>query len=171
MNANNPTDPIADRLREARQTQRADSEAAAGERALVADFQRQADKTAPEEVRRIEEMFATRCADINAAKDADDPEFHFNAATHELRAGQQFATYLELTEGFSPYRLDMVSGLRRDAAQVFAPGFEPEYESSHWRLLARLDDRGFFWESDGERLSTEEVIEQGLKAVVDNLTR
>jgi len=168
MNSENSNDPIADKLREARETQKANADAASGERALVADFQ--ANKAAIEEVSKIEKSFAERCASINAAKDEDDPEFRFNPTTHELRAGQ-FATYLELTEGFSPYRLDMVSGLRRDAAQVFAPGFEPEYEPTNWTLLARMDDRGFYWESDGERLSTQLVVEQGLKALVVNLTR
>ena len=170
MKSENSKDPIADRLREAREIRKANADAASGERALVTDFQQQANKAAVEEVGKIEQSFIARCDTINAAKDGDDPEFRFNEATHELRAGQ-FATYLELTEGFSPYRFDMVSGLRRDAAQVFAPGFEPEYEPTNWRLLARMDDRGFYWESDGERLSTEEVVEQGLKALVDNLSR
>lgn len=170
MSTQKPNDPIADRLRQARDNKEADVAATAGERALIADFQRQGNKTAVNEVGKIEKLFAARCEAINAAKDVEDPEFAFNGATHELRAGQ-FATYLELTEGFSPYRLDMVSGLRRDAAQVFAPGFEPEYEPTHWKLLARMDDRGFYWDCEGERLTSEDVVEQGLKALADNLTR
>ena len=136
----------------------------------MADFQSEADRQAPGEVAKIEAAFAERCQSVNADKNADDPEFQYDATTHELRAGQ-FATYLELTQGYSPYRLDMVSGLRRDAAQVFAPGAAPEYERHNWKLLARMDDGGFFWECDGERLSTDQVIEQGLQALVDNVTR
>ena len=127
-------------------------------------------KTAVAEVAKIESLLVTRCDEINATKDAEDPAFEFNRTTHELRAGQ-FATYLELTEGFSPYRFDMVSGLCRDAAQVFAPGFEPEYEPTQWKLLARMDDRGFYWDCEGERLNSEDVVEQGVNALVDNLTR
>ncbi len=170
MNSDNPKDPIVERLREAAEHRKANADAAAGERALAVDFQQQANKAALAEVAKVEQSFADRCGTINAARDADHPEFQFNLITHELRAGQ-FATYLELTEGFSPYRLDMVSGLRRDAAQVFAPGFEPEYEPTHWTLLARMDDQGFYWECEGERLTSEDVVEQGLKALVDNLTR
>src|SRR5205823_4381474 len=84
---------------------------------LAGEFQRQADTVAPGEVEKIEASFAARSETINADKDADDPEFRYNPTTHELRAGQ-FATWLELTQGFSPYRVDMVSSLRRDAAQA-----------------------------------------------------
>ena len=170
MSLDQPDDPIVDTLREAIERRKADTDVAAGERALGADFQQQANKAAPAEVAKVEQLFSKRCAAVNATKDAEHPEFQFNPTTHELRAGQ-FATYLELTEGFSPYRLDMISGLRRDAAQVFAPGFEPEYEPTHWKLLARMDERGFYWDCEGERLTSEEVVEQGLKALVDNLTR
>jgi len=170
MNSDDAKDPIVERLREASERRKADADAAAGERALVIDFQQQANKAAVAEVAKVEQSFAERCDAINAARDADDPEFQFNPITHELRAGQ-FATYLELTQGFSPYRLDMVSSLRRDAAQVFAPGFEPEYEPTHWKLVARMDEQGFYWDCEGERLTSEELVEQGLKALVDNLTR
>jgi hypothetical protein len=65
----------------------------------------------------------------------------------------------------------MVSGLPLNAAQMFVAGFEPEYERSNGRCLARTDDRGFFWECNGERFSSEEVAEEGLKALADNVAR
>jgi len=65
----------------------------------------------------------------------------------------------------------MVSGLRRDAAQVFARGFEPEYTPTNWKLFAHMDDDGFFWDCDGRRLSSEEVVEEGLEALTTNLAR
>lgn len=169
MNSNRPKDPIAEQMAKAKEARKSQADAATGQRNLMNDFQREADRQAPGEVAKIEAAFADRCQRVNADKDADDPEFQYNTNTHELRAGQ-FATYLELTQGFSPYRLDMVSGLRRDAAQVFAPDFAPEYERHNWKLLARMDDGGFFWECNGERLSTDQIIEEGLQALVDNLT-
>jgi hypothetical protein len=171
MNSDTSKDPIAEKLRQSKEQRKAKSDADEGERDLVAQFQHQADKTAPEELARIEELFTERCTSVNADKDADDPQFQYNPMTHELRAGKQFATYLELTQGFSPYRLDMVSGLRRDANQVFAAGFEPEYESNNWTLFAHMDDDGFYWDCDGQRLTSEEVVQAGLKSLVDNLTR
>ncbi|HVS82164.1 MAG TPA: hypothetical protein VHE60_10560 [Pyrinomonadaceae bacterium] len=170
MSSDDPKDPIAEQIRLARETKRAESDAAAGEQQLAADFQRQADKNGKGELEKIEALFAARGETINADKDADDPEFQYNAATHELRAGQ-FAICLELTQGFSPYRFDMVSGLRRDAAQVFAEGFEPEYEPTHWRFLAGMDDRGFFWECDDKRYSNEQIVKEGLEALATNLGR
>ena len=144
MSSDRPKDPIIEKIRQAKDQQKADADAAAGEASLEKDFQRQADKAGPGEVAKIEGLFAERCETINAARAEDDPEFKYNATTHELVA-DRFATYLELTEGFSPYRLDMVSGLPRNAAQIFARGFEPEYERSNWKLLAHTDDGGFFW--------------------------
>jgi hypothetical protein len=170
MNSDQPKDPIVERMASAREARKAQEDVATGERKLAADFQKQANRQAPQEVANIEAAFADRCQTINAEKAENDPEFQYNAVTHELRA-DRFSTYLELTEGFSPYRLDMVSGLRRDANQVFDPGFEPEYEPQNWTLLARMDDRGFFWECDGERLSTDQVIDAGLDALVKNVTR
>jgi len=170
MSSDNPKDPIAEQIRQAREAKKGDADAAAGERQLAAEFQRQADKAGPGEVAKIEGLFAERCETINADRAADDPEFKYNTITHELIA-DRFATYLELTEGFSPYRLDMVSGLPGNAAQMFAAGFEPEYERANWKFLARTDDDGFFWECNGERLSSEQVVEEGLKALADNVAR
>lgn len=170
MNSDRPKDSIPEQMAKTKEDRKAQADAATGERNLIKDFQREADRQAPEEVAKIEAAFADRCQRVNADKDADDPEFQYNANTHELRAGQ-FATYLELTRDFSPYRLDMVSGLRRDADQVFAPDFATEYERHNWKLLARMDDAGFFWECNGERLSTDQDIEEGLQALVDNVTR
>lgn len=171
MSSDRPKDPFAERLRRAKEERKAESDAAAGERDLLRQFQRQADKEAPDEVAKIEALLAARCATINADKDVDDPEFQYDAKRHELRAGEKFATYLELTEGFSPYRFDMVSGLRSDAAQVFDLRMLPEYKRSNWKLLAHRDDAGFFWECNGERLTSEEVVELGLDALTENIAR
>jgi hypothetical protein len=171
MSSDERKDPIAEQLRQAREARKATDDAAEGESALIQDFQTQANASAPAEVAEIETMFIARCETINKDKDLADPEFHYDTETHELKAGEQFATYLELTQGGSPYRLDMVSGLRRDAAQVF-DGFEPAYEPANWKLLAHMDERGFFWESNGERrLSSKEVVAEGLQALVENLKR
>jgi hypothetical protein len=170
MSSDQHKDPIAEQISKAKERRKAEADLAAGERNLVGDFQRQADRSGPGEVAKIEALLAARCETINADKDADDPEFQYNAATHELRAGK-FAVYLELTEGFSPYRLDMVSGLPRNAAQEFDFDFLPEYEPTNWRLLAHMDDGGFFWECDGERLSSEQVVKQGLGALAENVAR
>ena len=88
MNSDDPKDPIAEQIATASETKKADVDAAAGEQQLAADFQRQADKNGKGELEKIEALFAARCATINADKDADDPEFQYNAATHELRTGQ-----------------------------------------------------------------------------------
>jgi hypothetical protein len=168
MSTDRPKDPIIEKIRQAKDERKADADAAAGERDLEKEFQRQADKAAPGEVAKIERLFAERCETINADRDADDPEFKYNAATHELTA-DRFATYLELTQGFSPYRLDMVSGLPRNAAQMFDLGFPPEYERANWKFLAHMDDGGFFWDHDGNRLSSEQIVEEGLKALADNV--
>jgi hypothetical protein len=170
MSSDKPKDRIAEKIKQAKEERKDDADAAIGERDLAGEFRRQADKIVPSEVEKIEASFAARSETINADKDADDPEFRYNAATHELRAGQ-FAIWLELTHGFSPYRVDMVSSLRRDAAQVFAPGFEPEYEPTNWKFLARMDDRGFFWECDEKRYSSDQIVEEGLEALADNLAR
>jgi hypothetical protein len=170
MSTDKPKDPIIEEMRRAKEEQKAKADAAAGEKALVVDFQREANKCGPTEVEKIDALFAARCETLNANKEADDPEFVYEAATHQLR-NDKFAVYLELTEGCSPYRLDMVSGLRRDARQVFASGFKPERETTNWKLLAQMDDTGFFWNQEGTRLSSEQVAEEGLNALAGNIVR
>lgn len=170
MSSNKPKDPIAEQIRKAKEKQKAEADVATGERTLATDFQRQADKAGREELAEIEAMLAARCQTINGDKAEDVPEFQYDGRTHELRAGN-FALILHLTEGYSPYFFDMSSGLRNNAAQVFDPSFEPEYEATNWRFFARMDDDGFFWECDGRRLSNEEIVEEGLKALADNLAR
>jgi hypothetical protein len=170
MSSNRPTDPIDERIRKAKETQKAEADVEAGEHALANEFQRQADKTGREELAKIEAMLAARCQTINANRAEDVPECQYDERRHELRAGK-FALILSLTEGYSPYFFDMTSGLRSDAAQVFDPDFEPEYEATNWRFFAGMDDNGFFWECDGRRLSNEEVVEEGLKALANNLVR
>src|SRR5260370_10113361 len=153
MSSDDARDPIAEQINQARERKKAEADAAAGERSLAADFQRQADRTGKEELEKIEALLADRCEKINEAGDV--PDFHYDDHSHVLRAGN-FALILDLTEAYSPYFFDMTSGLRPDAAQVFAPGFEPEYERTRWRLLARMDEDGFFWGCDGEKYSNEQ---------------
>jgi len=166
MSSDDPRDPIAQQIRSAREKKKAEADASAGERGLVSDFQRQADRDGRGELTKIERLLAARCEKINEAGDA--PAFHYDDHSHVLRAGN-LALVLDLTEGYSPYFFDMTSGLRPDAAQVFAPGFEPDYEPTRWRFFARTDEDGFFWDCNDERYSNEQIVEEGLRAVATNL--
>ncbi|MGH9970585.1 MAG: hypothetical protein ACREBG_22735 [Pyrinomonadaceae bacterium] len=170
MSSTNPKDPIIEKIERAREQKKAEADATAGERELMADFQRQANKNGKAEVEKIEALLVARCEDMNRKKAGDIPDFLYDKQSHELRAGN-FALILGLTEGFSPYRLDMTSGLRRDANQVFIAGMEPEYEPTNWKLFAGMDDNGFYWNCEGEHWSSEEVVAEGIKALSDNIAR
>lgn len=170
MSSEKPKDPITEQISKAKERKKAEADVATAERTLTTDFQGQADKTGREELAKIESMLAARCRAINDDKAEDIPEFQYDEGSHRVRAGN-FDLTLELTVGYSPYFFDMTSGLRSDAAQVFSPEFEPDYEPTNWRFFARMDDNGFFWECDGRRFSNEDVVEEGLKALADNLAR
>jgi hypothetical protein len=117
-----PKDPIAEQIREAREKKKDEAHTAAGEREIVLNFQQQADKNGRGQLSEIEALFTARCMRINDA--GETPEFRYNDQRHILAAGK-FALILGLTEGFSPYRFDRTSSLDPDL--VFAPGFEPDY--------------------------------------------
>jgi hypothetical protein len=159
-------DPILDSIEKGREASRAEEEAAADKRKREIELQHQADKNGEAEVAKLEALLSTRCEKFNERKAADLPDFEYDNQRHVLRAGK-FQLRLDLTEGFSPYRLDMTSGLRDDLN--FAPGFEPEYEPANWKLLAGMDGNGFYWECNGQRWSNELVVTEGLKALAKNL--
>jgi hypothetical protein len=165
---NKPKDPIVEKIEQARERRKAEADVAAGEKALAGDFQQQANKNGKAELDKIEALLNSRCGEINAS--GADPAFEYYAETHTLRAGN-FALRLEVTEGYSPYFFDMISGLRRDAAQVFIEGFEPDYEATNWRFLAQMDESGFFWDCDGDKYSNERIVEEGLEALAANVGR
>ena len=159
-------DPIAQRIKEARDKKKDEAHAAAGEREILKNFQQQADRNGKAQLSEIESLFIARCNAINEA--GEEPKFQYDRQRHRMTAGK-FALDLDLTEGFSPYRFDMTSTLDRDLH--FAEGFEPDYEPTNWKFLARMDDNGFYWECNNRRYSNEQIVNEGLEAVAANIAR
>jgi hypothetical protein len=161
---NDPKDPIAQRIKEARDKKLDEAHAAAGEREILINYQRQANENGKAQLSEIEERFSARCESINDA--GQEPKFQYDNQRHRLTAGK-FALNLELTEGFSPYRFDMTSTLDHDLHF----GGDPDYEPTNWKFLARMDDEGFYWECNDQKYSNERIVTEGLEALAANIAR
>jgi hypothetical protein len=136
-----PNDPIAERLKAASAKKKAEADISKGQQLLREDAARAARELGPEQLQELKKALEERCESYNRSKSPELPVFRFVPAGR-VDVGK-FAIALYPFLGLNEYGLTVSVGLHPNAAQ-FMPEV-PDIASLHLRLVARLDDNGFFW--------------------------
>ena len=138
MRSESQRDPIAERIRQAKEERKAEADVAIGERDLAGEFQRQADKIAPGEVEKIE-AFRNKFEEVVSTTIAPEllmPEIVIDTEIRFKDITWPFYNIISQMEPFGPENLRPHFLVRN----AFETGFSKILKEQHLRFVLRQDN-------------------------------
>src|SRR2546421_9916677 len=134
-------DPLARKLKEAAARIKDERDVTEGERRITADFAERARQAAPDEFRKLEQLFRERCDSINAGK-PPTPALSYEDVSHRVTASK-YAIELMPFAQLHDFELRIAVGLHPNAYMSVVE--LPDIDTVHLRFTASADENGFFW--------------------------